>query len=121
MWIGHLFYFGVPALLYPMTFAGVDELDYMFVAWMNVILHCPLILYSLTAIFLVAGAATLQEGSYITLAEVWTVNVGYWALASGTAFVQLNYNGQLNEWYFGRDEEEVEITYNEIPKDAEIF
>ena len=86
MWIGHLAYFGIPALLYPMTFFGVDGLDYMFVFWMNVILYSPIILYSLTAILLLAGAAQ-DQGTIITQTEVWSVTVGYWTLASITGFV----------------------------------
>ena len=106
MWVGHLLFFGLPAFLYPLTFFGVDALDFLFVANMNLITYIPIILFVFVALELWYGAAHITEDAYISKNDPWIVAGVYTALAIVTAFVDIFYNDDLNAWYFDRKETE---------------
>ena len=115
MWVGHLLFFGLPASLYPLTFFGVDALDFLFVANMNMITYIPIVLFVAVALMLYYSAAHVTEDAYISKSEPWIVAGVYTVLAVVTGFVQIFYNDDLNAWYYDREENE------NFSDDVELF
>merc|ERR1712151_184226 len=104
MWIGHLAFFGLSALLYIMTSFGFNVIDYLFVTSVNLTNHVTFVMYIIVAFLLFLGAAIVNKGSYISEKEVWSVAATYTVCAAITGFVQIWYSSDLNAWYYDRME-----------------
>lgn len=113
-WVLHLALWGVPTILFPLTFIDVDFINYLFVFWANLILAAPFSFYWMTAIVFFLAALLWEEGHTVSMIEHWITFGAYLIIAGGTSFVQIAYLEDLNYWYYlsemVADEEMVEET-----------
>ena len=88
MWIGNLWFYAIPSILYIATLIpGWDLPDYAFVIWMNVIRDAPIVMFFFTTLLLFVGGLNLTEGTYINAVEVWSVASSYAVFAIVTGII----------------------------------
>lgn len=108
-WVLHLALWGLPTILFPLTFIGVDFIDYLFIFWANLIIAAPFSFYWMTAGVFFMAALLWEEGNTVSMLEHWITFAAYVIIGAGTSYVQLWYLEDLNLWYYlGDQTEEVE-------------
>lgn len=123
-WILHLTLWGIPTILFPLTFIGVDFINYLFIFWANLIIAAPFSFYWLTAGVFFVAALLWEEPNQVSMLEHWLTFAAYTVIGAGTSYVQLWYLEDLNMWYYIGDSmdmpemEEVEEATEEVVEDG---
>jgi len=115
-WILHASLWGVPALLFPFTYLGVDFVNYFYVFWANLIVAAPFSLYWLVAMVFLLAAILFEEPNMTDQMEHWLTFAAYAIIAGGTSFIQLWQLQNLNMWYYldGLMDMEPEVIEEEV-------
>ena len=112
-WVLHPVIFFVPLIIFPLTFFKMEKLNRYYVeifnfAWYAISALYPLFLvvffFATSPYFLKTDLERIQEG-FGTRNEDVSFYM-YWSIIFINCVVQIGYNRQLNEWYYGKYEVE---------------
>ena len=127
-WVVHPAVFIVPAMLFPMTFFKWEKLNRIYVEIFNFAWYALSAMYPLFLVifFFATSPYWLKDDLERAQEEFGRRNedVGfsmYWGIIFISSVIQIGYNRQLNEWYYGKNEVECDYYIDGFckPRDEE--